>query len=113
MRFPHYILIAGYILAVIGFVAAGLLDKRQLGITIFLVGFFVGAASAVFIALTSDFGKIGAALKLEAGGFGIIVLGQLFGFLIGRNDLANILFFAGMAVMVAGMVVAAWRMTKF
>ena len=54
MRVAHYILIAGVILGVIGFVAAALLDKRQLGMSIFLVGFFVGAASAVFIAGSSQ-----------------------------------------------------------
>ena len=117
MRIAHYILIAGVILGVIGFVAAAFLDKRQLGMSIFLVGFFVGAASAVFITLTSassDFGKLGTAIKIAAGGFGVIVLGQLLGYLLGRDDLlGNIFFFVGIAVMIVGIVVAALRMAKF
>ena len=117
MRIAHYILIAGVILGVIGFVAATFLDKKQLGMSIFLVGFFVGAASAVFTALTSassDFGKLGTAIKIAAGGFGVIVLGQLLGYLLGRDDLiGNIFFFVGMAVMIVGIVVAALRMAKF
>jgi len=117
MRIAHYILIAGVILGIIGFVAAALLDKRQLGMAIFLVGFFVGAASAVFIALTSassDFGKLGTAIKISAGGFGVIVLGQLLGFLLGRDGLiANIFFFVGIAVMMVSIVIAALRMVKF
>ena len=117
MRIAHYILIAGVILGVIGFVAAAFLDKRQLGMSIFLVGFFVGAASAVFVALTSassDFGKLGTAIKIAAGGFGVIVLGQLLGYLLGRDGLiGNIFFFVGIAVMMVGIVVAALRMAKF
>jgi len=116
MRIAYYFLIAGAILGVIGFVAAALLDKRQAGMTIFLVGFFIGAASAVFIALTSassDFGKLGTAIKIAAGGFGVIVLGQLVGFLFGRDGLiGNIFFFVGMAVMMVGIVIAALRMAK-
>lgn len=117
MRIPHYILIAGVILGILGFIVAALLDKRQLGMSIFLVGFFVGAASAVFIALTSasgDFGKLGTAIKIVAGGFGVIVLGQLLGYLLGRDGLiGNILFFVGMAVMMVGILVAVLRMLKF
>ena len=113
MLIAHYILIAGVILGVIGFVAAAFLDKRQLGMSIFLVGFFVGAASAVFIALTSassDFGKLGTAIKIAAGGFGVIVLG----YLLGRDGLiGNIFFFVGMAVMMVGIVIAVLRMAKF
>jgi len=117
MRIVHYILIAGVILGVIGFAAAALLDKRQLGMAIFLVGFFVGAASAVFIALTSasgDFGKLGTAIKIAAGGFGLVVLGQLVGFLLGKDGLTgNIFFFVGIVVMMIGIAVAALRMAKF
>lgn len=117
MRNANYILVAGIILGVCGFTVAALLDKRQLGMTIFFVGFFVGVASAVFIALTSpssDFGKLGSAIKIAAGGFGVIVLGQLLGFLIGRDDLfGKILFFVGMAVMIIAIVIAALRMAKY
>jgi len=117
MRIAHYILITGIILGVIGFVAAALLDKRQLGMAIFLVGFFVGAASAVFITLTSvssDFGKLGIAIKIAAGGFGVIVFGQLVGFLFGKDGLiGDIFFFVGIAVMLVGIVISALRMAKF
>jgi hypothetical protein len=116
MRIAH-ILIAGIILGVIGFAAAALLDKRQLGMAIFLVGFFVGAASAVYITLTNasgNFGKLGTAIKIAAGGFGLIVLGQFVGFLLGKDVLiGNIFFFVGIAVMMLGIVVAALRMVKF
>ena len=117
MRIAHYLLIAGVMLGVIGFVAAALLDKRQVGMAIFLVGFFIGAASAVFIALTSvssDFGELGTALKIAAGGFGVIVLGQLVGFLFGKDGLiGNVFFFVGMAIMMVGIVVAVLRMMRF
>ena len=117
MRIAQYTLIAGVMLGVFGFAAAALLDHRQLGMAIFLVGFFVGAASAVFIALTSasgDFGKLGTKIKIAAGWFGLILLGQLVGFLLGKDGLiGNIFFFVGIVVMMIGIVVAALRMAKF
>jgi hypothetical protein len=117
MRIARYILIVSVMLGVIGFAAAALLDKRQLGMTIFLVGFFVGAASAVFIALTSasgNFGKLGTAIKIAAGGFGLIVFGQMVSFLLGNDGLiGKVFFFVGIAVMMIGIVVAALRMAKF
>ncbi len=117
MRIAHYIMLAGVMLGILGFVVAALLDKRQLGMTIFLVGFFAGAASAVFIALTSassDFGKLGTAIKVAAGGFGVIAFGQLLGFVFDKNgSIGDIFFFIGIAVMMIGIVVSALRMAKF
>ena len=116
MRIAHYTLLAGVMLGLLGFVAAVALEKRQLGMAIFLLGFFVGAASAVFIVLTSaggGFGKLGTAIKLTASGFGLIVLGQSVGFLLGKDGvIGNVLFFVGMAVMMVGIVIATLRMIK-
>ena len=117
MRIVHYILVVGVMLGVVGFIVAAGFDERQIGIYIFLAGFFLGAASAVFVAITSarnEFGKLGSAIRIVAGGFGVVVLGQLFGFLLDRHDvIENILFFVGFSVMIIGIAVAALRMMKF
>lgn len=117
MRIAQYILTVGVMLGVIGFAAAALLDERQLGMTIFLIGFFIGTTSAVFTALTSassDFGNLGTAIKIAAGGFGLVALGQLVGFPLGKDSLiGNIFFLVGVAVMIIGIVVAALRMANF
>jgi len=116
MRLAHYTLIAGIVLGVVGFSVAAFLGDRQLGMTIFMIGFFVGAVSAVCIAITSakgDFGKIGFAIKVAAGGFSMIVLGQLAGFLFdGASLIVNTFFFIGLAVMLVGVLAAAVRMAK-
>ena len=99
-----------------GFAAAVFLDERQVGMAMFLVGFFGGAASAVFIALTSahrDLGTLGTSIKIASSGFGLIVLGQLVGLLLDQNGLiGDIFFFLGITVMMAGIVVAALRMAR-
>ena len=80
MRIARSVLLVNVMLGVAGFAAAAFLDQRQLGMTMFLVGFFGGAASAVFIALTSgkrELGTLGPSIKIASSGFGLIVLGQI------------------------------------
>lgn len=116
MRVAHYTLMAGIVFGAIGFTAAAFLDKRQLGMMIFMIGFFAGAVSAVYIALTgagSDFGKIGMPIKIASSGFGLILFGQLLGFLLDSNgSIGNTFFSIGIAVMMVGILAAAVQMAK-
>lgn len=116
MRVAHYALIAGVALGVGGFAVAVFLENRQLGMTIFMLGFFLGAASAVYAALTSgsgDFGKMGLPIKIAAGGFGLIVLSQLLDFVLDEaSSIGNTFFFIGLTVMMVGILAAAVRMAR-
>lgn len=116
MRIGYFALIVGVTLGVLGFSVAVLLDKRQLGMVIFLVGFFIGAASAVSIILSSvssNFGKIGMPIKIAAGGFGLIVIGQLLAIVLSEKIvIGNMFFIIGIATMLVGILAATVRLFK-
>lgn len=116
MRIFRYTLLAGFTVCILGLSVAIFLEHRQLGKTIFLVGFFVSAGSIVFAIVTSaksELGKIGGPLKISAGGFGVIVLGQLLGLLLNEGgSIGKMFFLIGLAVMVIGILASILRINR-
>ncbi|MGD2128845.1 MAG: hypothetical protein PVJ17_06040 [Lysobacterales bacterium] len=109
MRAIHYTLIGATIIAVAGLAIAILLDQRQIGVSVFAVGYFLGAGSAVLriIATPSEkLGRLGFAIKIGVAGFGVALLGPLLDFAIDAGSgIGDFIFNIGFVVILIGVVI--------
>jgi hypothetical protein len=82
-----------------------------------MVGFFVACISIIvtIVSIPTDIlGRTtGAGIKIAATGFGIIVLGQLSGVVVGLDSrIGDAAFVLGVAVMLTGILVAVIKIAK-
>lgn len=110
------LLAAGFLIAITGFLIAALSEYRSLGITIFLVGFFVVSTVIVaqmFFSPIESFGiQAGLGLRIAAVGFAILALSQLFVFLFEYEGVfGTVSFGIGIAVMIVGILLVFFRLT--
>lgn len=114
MRISAAITGLGFFLGVIGFLVAAFSGNKQLGMNIFFTGFFLLAFGIVALNLLGQpRNKRGIWLRIAAGGFGLVVLGQLIHFAFATSaPVDTISFTVGGAVMVIGIVTHLVNITR-
>lgn len=105
------VLAIGFAIGIIGFLIAALSEQRSLGITVFLVGFFITCGAIItliFSVPTEIFGRqTGPGIKIAALGFGIAALGQLIELLFKLEGLfGKVSLGVGLTIMIAGILLA-------
>jgi drug/metabolite transporter (DMT)-like permease len=114
MRIAKAITVFGFLLGIIGFLIAAFSSDRQLGMSVFLVGFFLLALGIVTLNLLGQpRNKRGIGLRIAACGFGLVALGQLIYFAFATSVPVDTISFAiGSVVMVIGIVIHLVNITR-
>lgn len=116
MRLARIMFVGAIVLSIVGLMIAVALGEREFGVALFLVGFFLAAGLVVvkiFLTGNHELGRLGAAIKIAVGGFGVILFGQLLGLILGEgNKVGDFTFYVGILVMLIGIVVGVLGMTS-
>lgn len=108
-KFSKKTVIAGFILAGVGWLLAAVLEDRQLGSTLFFIGFFIAATGIVvaqlFMRVPKSQRRAGLGLKIGAIGFGICCLSGLLVLAGYQSVIANYIFVVGGFTAGAGILV--------
>ena len=115
--FKRVVLVIGFSLGIIGFIAGAFTEYKSLGMMIFLICFFVGyvALIALMFSVPTEIAgrQIGSGNKIAVVGFGIIALSQLTEFLFEFDKFFGDIFFAlGSVTMLSGIIVTVVRIAK-
>ena len=101
------LLVAGFILGILGWCIAAFTDERQLGISIFIVGFFLvafGIVSANFqISIPADNKLSGYGLRVGSVGFAVSCISGFLELVWSHSVVATWIFFSGITIGVLGM----------
>ena len=113
---PRVIVIIGLVIGFAGFLIGGIGDNRPLGIVIFLSGFLLGLAGAVWgifkIPTVGQGGMVAKPLRIGAIGFLIALLGNLLSFAGAPNWVSTGSFIVGFAVMGVGIFFIIFRVSR-
>jgi predicted tellurium resistance membrane protein TerC len=108
MTFFQKILVVGFAIAIIGWCIGGFLGQREIGVSVFIIGFAISVfglvGSNLNITFPSDdklhMPSIG--LKIGTIGFGISCLSVLSSFFVDLDNINNYIFIAGFILVVIG-----------
>lgn len=96
----------GFILAIVGFLIGIMYGERELGKSVFLIGFLfvvIGMVSLIYIFQPP--GSRGTGLRVTAVGFLVVTLGALANFVAPSiNTIENMAFDFGMVIMIGGII---------